>query len=91
MRELKNVIDNAAILCEGSRIKPEDLHLDFSVSEKNTLRHLAENKLSLEEIEKLYIQEILNLTNGNRSKAAKILGINRKTLLEKRKKYNLIE
>ena len=43
----------------------------------------------LEELERDYIAEILDYTRGKKSKAATILGITRKTLLEKRKKYGL--
>ena len=43
----------------------------------------------LEELERAYIAEILDYTRGKKSKAAEILGITRKTLLEKRKKYDL--
>ncbi len=91
VRELRNVIENAAILCEGKKIRAEDLSLDLALSERENLARLAESHLTLEGIEKLYIQEVLRLADGNRSKAAKILGINRKTLLEKRKKYGLLE
>ena len=41
------------------------------------------------EAEKAYILKILNSTNGNRTKAAEILGISRKTLWEKLKTYNI--
>jgi DNA-binding NtrC family response regulator len=44
---------------------------------------------TLEELERAYIAEILDYTRGKKSKAAEILGITRKTLLEKRKKYEL--
>jgi DNA-binding NtrC family response regulator len=49
----------------------------------------ANSKPSLEELERAYIAEILDYTRGKKSKAAEILGISRKTLLEKRKKYDL--
>jgi DNA-binding NtrC family response regulator len=44
---------------------------------------------SLEDMERTYILEVLRQTRGKKVKAAKILGISRKTLLEKRKKYGL--
>ena len=44
---------------------------------------------TLDELESHYIAEVLRLTRSNYSKAAEILGINRKTLLEKRRKYGL--
>jgi DNA-binding NtrC family response regulator len=45
--------------------------------------------MTLEELERSYIAEILTATQGKKSKAADILGISRKTLLEKRKRYHL--
>ena len=44
---------------------------------------------SLDDMEKKYITEVLRQTRGKKVKAAKILGISRKTLLEKRKKYGI--
>jgi DNA-binding NtrC family response regulator len=44
---------------------------------------------SLEDVERDYISAVLRQTHGKKVKAAKILGISRKTLLEKRKKYGL--
>jgi DNA-binding protein Fis len=44
---------------------------------------------TIEELEARYIREILRRTRSNYSRAAAILGINRKTLLEKRRKYGI--
>ena len=52
-------------------------------------RRAGAKMLSLEDIERDYIIEILRQTRGKKVKAAKILGISRKTLLEKRKKYGI--
>ena len=46
---------------------------------------------SLEEIEREHIAAVLDHTRGKKSKAAEVLGISRKNLLEKRKKYKLDE
>ncbi len=91
VRELRNVIENSAIMSDGKRIQRKDLNFPFSLNEKEIIHQLAQEKLPLSEIEKLYIEEILQLTGNNRSQAARILGINRKTLLEKRKKYGLLK
>jgi transcriptional regulator of acetoin/glycerol metabolism len=47
------------------------------------------NKKSLDEVEKQHILAILNSTNGNISKAAAILGVNRVTLYRKLREYNI--
>ncbi|HEV3486035.1 MAG TPA: helix-turn-helix domain-containing protein, partial [Vicinamibacterales bacterium] len=49
----------------------------------------ARGEWTLDELESLYIREVLRITRANYSRAAEILGINRKTLLEKRRKYGL--
>jgi DNA-binding NtrC family response regulator len=46
---------------------------------------------TLEQLERQYIAEILEFTRGKKGKAATILGISRKTLLEKRKRYGLVD
>ena len=48
-----------------------------------------ERLMTLEDMEQQYIAEVLDHTHGRKSRAAKILGISRKTLLEKRKRYGL--
>jgi DNA-binding protein Fis len=49
----------------------------------------TEDPFSLEEMERQYIKFVLRRTRGSRTKAAEILGINRKTLTSKIKKYGL--
>jgi DNA-binding protein Fis len=45
--------------------------------------------MTLQQLEERYIREVLRWTRGHRTEAARILGINRKTLLEKRKRYRI--
>ena len=53
------------------------------------LAEAAAERCSLAQLEERYIRDILTLTGNNRTRAARILGINRKTLLEKRKRYRI--
>lgn len=71
VRELENIIEHALITCKGSLIKPEDLTLDVELN----LIH------SMEEKER--IKKVLEEVGGNRSLAAKILGMHRTTLWRK--------
>src|SRR5215468_2570877 len=84
IRELKNVMERAVLMGPGSEITPDALPASWFTSRQNTSR-----LPSLEEMEKSHITEVLRQTRGRKVKAAKILGISRKTLLEKRKKYGL--
>jgi len=90
VRELQNQMERIVISSDGKNtISPAQLNLDFDFITDTSLETLADQNLSLEQIEKLYIQKILLKTRGNKSKASRILGINRKTLLEKRKRHHL--
>jgi len=84
VRELENVIERAVILCEADSIGAEDL----SIPSAAAVSELGTNP-SLEEIEKNYILRVLKESNGNQSKASQLLGIDRKTLYLKLKKYGI--
>lgn len=82
VRELRNILERAVIHGSGTRIELEDL--PSYMQGKSSHR-----RETLEVLERAYIAEILDHTRGKKSKAAEILGISRKTLLEKRKRYKL--
>jgi DNA-binding NtrC family response regulator len=89
VRELRNVIERAALIEESDRITPAALPIDRFAEGSTLLVTASRDRWTLEELEQRYIREILRQTRDNYSRAAQILGINRKTLLEKRKKYGL--
>jgi DNA-binding NtrC family response regulator len=85
-RELENVLERALALSASDELGVEDLPLgNAGPSQENSgtdaaLHCAARDRLSLRELEERYIDEVLGLTNGNKVQAAKILGIDRKTL-----------
>jgi DNA-binding NtrC family response regulator len=83
VRELRNAVERAALLEESDRITAS------SLPATDLIATAARGAWTLEELEAHYIREVLKMTGENYSKAAEILGINRKTLLEKRRKYGL--
>jgi DNA-binding NtrC family response regulator len=85
IRELKSVIGKCALLSESDEIQPDDLPAHMKA------RHYeSPNKSkSLEDIEKEHIINVLAETEGNQTKAAEILGINRKTLYKKIHRYKI--
>jgi DNA-binding NtrC family response regulator len=85
VRELRNVIDRAVLVEEGETITPKSL----PPLEADLVAAASRGQWTIEQLEARYIREILRQTRGNFSKAATILGINRKTLLEKRRKYGI--
>ncbi|HUI68436.1 MAG TPA: sigma-54 dependent transcriptional regulator [Nitrospirota bacterium] len=84
VRELENVVERAVILCESDRIEAIDLSIPSSAS----VAELGTNP-SLEEMEKAFILRILKEAGNNQSKASQLLGIDRKTLYLKLKKYGI--
>jgi two-component system response regulator AtoC len=84
IRELRNGLERAMLLSPSREVTPDALPVGWQ-----TQRSSGKKMQSLEDIERSYIIEVLRQTRGKKVKAAKILGISRKTLLEKRKKYGL--
>ncbi len=84
IRELQHAVEKAVILSENNTIDMDDLFLN---SQK--IKHLDEDCYNLIEHERLLIKKAINNCKGNMSKASKKLGINRSTLYDKIKKYDL--
>jgi len=93
LRELKNVIRRSVLLSNEDMIRPD--HIEFLIKDTDTTSD-TEGKttpldkftsLTLEEAEKMAIKKVLDITNGNKSKAATILKIDYTTLLRKIKQY----
>lgn len=86
VRELKNAVERAMVTCEGNVIGLHDLSFD---------NHEFQQKISpneegtLAELEKKEITKVLQQFDGHKSKTAEYLGINRKTLRDKIRKYGI--
>jgi Nif-specific regulatory protein len=102
VREVKNVIERAAILCQGDMIDVEHLAIEIQNTPRKVnipipepvLDYEPEPKrssepLTLQEVEKEHIIKTLKQFNGNKSKAARALQISRSTLREKLKQYGI--
>ncbi len=84
VRELENVIQRAITLSQHEEILPEDLPSALlQREEENLFAKAMEKKFTLNQLEKEYIKRVLLNTGGNKSKAAEILGLDRKTLYRK--------
>ena len=85
LRELQNCIKRATLLSQGDFIESDVLPIEFFQSQK----HSNEGSFSLSENEKETIIHALSRTQNNKSEAAKLLKITRKTLYNKLKQYNI--
>jgi DNA-binding NtrC family response regulator len=88
VRELKNALERALIFSQGGVLRPEDFPESVRAAGFGAGGTGAPLR-SLEEVEHETIRATLEATRYKISKAAEILGISRKTLLDKRKKYGL--
>jgi two-component system response regulator HydG len=81
VRELQNVIERAVVLCRGARL--EVVHLPF------TTAGAAREDLTLSAAEEAHIRRVLQQIGNNLNLAAKTLGVDRVTLCNKMKRYNI--
>jgi DNA-binding NtrC family response regulator len=86
-RELANIIERAVIVASGKRLEEEDLPPGLSAAV--SAQRQKTRRLSLAELEAVYIAETLAATKGNKTECARILGISRKNLYEKIARYKL--
>ncbi len=95
VRELENAIERAVILAAGDFLTSKDLPLSINREQKGdppateAIQQEAGSLRSLEEVEQDTILKALDASGGNKSEAARILGINRKTLHKKLKTYQV--
>jgi len=86
VRELKNALQTGTILCHNGRILPEDLQLDDAPLARMLLEA---DDFTMEQSEKEAIIRALKQTKGIKKDAAELLGISRRAIQYKSKKYNL--
>ena len=98
VRELENVIERAITLNRSGRITPEDLparvrsNQPKAVDGVETLDDLASlfaDMPSLDEVERRYLLHVLEATGGNRSRAAEIIGISRRTIYRMAERFGI--
>jgi len=82
VRELENTIERAVILAKTTQIEPEDL-------EMHDTKMILENSLNLKEVEKQIVLKTLEEFSGNRTHAAKALGVSRRWLQYQLKKWGV--
>jgi DNA-binding NtrC family response regulator len=83
VRELENAVERAVVICRGDEIRPEDF--PFSIDGPGDATVVS----SIESVQKNHIKKILEQTDWNISRAAGILQVDRVTLYNKIKKYDL--
>ena len=89
IRELRNCIEGAVVIAEGSTLRLEDLPPAVRKSQENSSISIPAGT-DMDTAEKIIIRETLLFCQGNKSKTAQVLGIGRKTLHRKLMEMNLV-
>ena len=87
VRELENVIERAVSLAHGPLVLPGDL--PEPIRRAGTVPTEDDGLITLEELEKRHLVKVLRETGGNKVKAARILGIDRRTLYRMAQRFEL--
>lgn len=89
VRELENIIERAVVMCNGDTILTRHLPADIATGGLTVKRMEKEEWITLDEYEKDYIERVLEHTRGNKTQAAKVLGIDRVSLWRKLNRFHL--
>jgi transcriptional regulator with PAS, ATPase and Fis domain len=96
VRELKNVIERAMILGEGDTLLMEDLPMEIlgQASKQGGVIEgirIPQEGISLEKVEEALVRQALKMTNGNQTRAAKLLDISRDALRYRMQKFGILD
>ncbi|UCG12680.1 MAG: sigma-54-dependent Fis family transcriptional regulator, partial [Deltaproteobacteria bacterium] len=91
IRELQNIVERAVVLCNGEEILAKHLPQELGQYSFKVYRQSSRQFPTLEENEVEYVSWILKQVDGNKTKAAGILGIDRVSLWRKLKRWGLDE
>ncbi len=81
VRELQNIVERACALAKGNVLNPSDIHLDIRPAKStNSPGGFLPDGMTLEQWEDEMVQEALRRANGNKSQAARLLGLSRNAL-----------
>jgi len=89
VRQLRNLVERIVLLENGPTLGLEHLPQEITEAVNEAPGDARNSSLSLAEIEERHIKQVIRMTEGNKSRAARILGISRPTLIEKLKRMDV--
>ena len=91
VRELENIIQRAVILSDGETLRQDNLPPDLGAVSQSKVgfSEIPEEGIQLEEVEKTLIRQALKKANGNKTRAAQLLGITRRKLYSMANRLNI--
>lgn len=90
VRELENMVERLVVMSSRPLIQESDIPLPKDAGLEEIESEMEQSLPSLEALERRYLQLVLEKSGGKKDKAARILGINRRTLYRKEREYGLI-
>jgi len=90
VRELENMVERLTVMATQPLIQDSDIPLPQDSGMEEIETEMRHNLPSLEDLERRYLQIVLEKSGGKKDKAARILGINRRTLYRKEREYGLL-
>ncbi|MGH7434262.1 MAG: sigma-54 interaction domain-containing protein, partial [Polyangiaceae bacterium] len=89
VRELRNVVERAMIICDTGEIGRSELGLPQQTKKPEGAPTNGAETLTLEEVERRHVVQVLERAGGSKTRAATLLGVSRSTLWEKLKRYGI--
>jgi len=86
VRELRNVLERAVLLSDGTTLEPRDLRFEMPANGSSAG---WDTRLTLDDLERLHIEKVLQEEHGKVEAAARRLGIPRSSLYQKIKRFGL--
>jgi len=91
VRELRTAVEHAVVLCRGEKIAARDLPASLRAERPEDAKNAPQTALTIHEAEKQVMTRALQETNGNRTLAARKIGMSRRTFHRKLHAYHLEE
>src|SRR4029450_10076566 len=89
VRQLENTIERIVLFSPGSVVGPEDLTSLLQNAPRDLPAGLFENPPTLDKVERRYVEHVLQAVRRNRTRAADVLGIDRRTLYRMADRYGI--
>jgi len=89
VRELRNCIERAVLLCDEARLGPDAFDLNDTVNDGDGQYNLPVDGVDMQDLERRLLIQALERANGNRTRAGQLLGMNRDQVRYRIEKFNL--
>ncbi|MEO5763279.1 MAG: sigma 54-interacting transcriptional regulator, partial [Vicinamibacteria bacterium] len=89
VRELEHVVERLVLTSPGRRIDAEDLPAEVQPQPASWSQRTFEDLPPLDELEKRYLQHVMNVLKGNKKRTAEVMGIDRRTLYRMAERFGL--